>query len=79
MLTKERVQELINQIGFYKEFTVEFTKKDGSKRVLTGFIEPPVDGKPKNPSAVAVKETVSGQWKSFRMDSVSNLTVASSR
>lgn len=73
MLTQEEVQQKLKQIGFYKEFTVEFVKKDGTKRVLRGFMEPPVNGKPKSPSAVAVKETDSGVWKSFRTDSVENL------
>lgn len=79
MLTQEEVQQKLKQIGFYKEFTVEFVKKDGTKRVLRGFMEPPVNGKPKSPSAVAVKEINSGVWKSFKIDSVSNLTITSPR
>lgn len=59
--------------------TVTFTKKDGSKRVMTCTTSTsliPVSGTPgtstraKNPDAVPVYDLDLGEWRSFRWDSV---------
>lgn len=73
MFTKEQVQHKLNEIGYYKEFTVIFTKKNGEQRKITGFMEQPT-GPLKNAVPVKVTEgDASGQWRSFNMDSVSYL------
>ena len=74
-LTKEQVQQKLNTIGYHKEFTVVFTKVDGTERKITGFMETP-EGPPKNTTAVPVKVTqgeAAGQWRSFKLDSVLKL------
>jgi len=73
-MTPEKAQEKLNSIGPMREFTVVFTKKDGSTRSITGFMEP-LEGNPK--AAVPVKVTqgdAAGQWRSFRLDSVVEIT-----
>jgi len=71
-MTPQEAQNTLNSIGYHKEFTVVFTKKDGTQRKITGFLEKP-EGKLKNTKAVPVKVTqgdAAGQWRSFRLDSV---------
>jgi len=75
MLTTEQTQDKLNTIGYYKEFTVVFTKKDGTERKITGFMEAP-EGEPKSLTAVPMKVTqgeAAGQWRSFKLDSVLKL------
>ena len=75
MLTQRQVQNTLSSIGYHKEFTVIFTKKDGSQRKITGYMERP-EGKPRQSVAVPVKVTqgdAAGQWRSFRVDLVSNI------
>lgn len=67
MLTKDQVQNQLNMIEYGQEFTVVFTKKDGTQRKITGYMEA-TDGKPRQTSAVPIV-TEEG-WKSFRLDSV---------
>ena len=72
MLTQKQVQNTLSAIGYYKEFTVVFTKTNGERRKITGFLEKPT-GSPKQTQAVPVKVTQgdsAGQWRSFRLDSV---------
>jgi hypothetical protein len=76
MLTQEQVQNTLVSIGYYKEFTVIFTKTNGERRKITGFLEKP-EGKLRNTQAVPVKVTqgdAAGQWRSFRLDSVLSIT-----
>ncbi len=76
-LTQKQVQQTLDTIGFYKEFTVVFTKVDGTERSITGFMEEP-KSPPKNTTAVPVKVSqgdAAGQWRSFRLDSVVALEV----
>jgi len=76
MLTEEQTQDKLKSIGYYKEFTVVFTKKDGTERKITGFMEAP-EGEPKQSTAVPMKVTqgeASGQWRSFKLDSVLEIT-----
>jgi len=67
MLTANEVQDKLNMIGYNREFTVVFTKKDGTQRKITGYMEKP-DGPPKQ--SVAVPIVTEEGWKSFRLDSV---------
>jgi len=50
-MTPQEVQQKLNTIGYHKEFTVIFTKKDGTQRKITGYMERP-DGPPKQSVAV---------------------------
>ncbi len=73
----EDVRANLSLIGYQREFTVTFTKTNGEQRTITGFLERP-EGPPKNISAVPVKVTkgdAAGQWRSFRLDSVIDLSV----
>jgi hypothetical protein len=63
----EEVRHTLNNIGYYKPFTVVFTKTNGEQRKITGYMETQV-GKPKQSKAVPIV-TEEG-WKSFRLDSV---------
>ena len=36
-MTPQEAQNTLNSIGYHKEFTVVFTKKDGTQRKITGF------------------------------------------
>ena len=75
-MTPQEVQNTLNMIEHHKEFTVVFTKKDGTQRKITGYMEQPT-GEPKQSIAVPVKVTqgdASGQWRSFRLDSVLSIT-----
>jgi hypothetical protein len=67
MLTANEVQDKLNMVGYNREFTVVFTKKDGTQRKITGYMEKP-DGPPKQ--SVAVPVVTEEGWKSFRLDSV---------
>jgi len=74
-MTPQEVQNTLNAIGYHKEFTVVFTKKDGTQRKITGYMERP-EGEPRQSVAVPVKVTQGdavGQWRSFRVDLVSNI------
>jgi len=72
MLTANEVQDKLNMIGYNREFTVVFTKKDGTQRKITGYMEKP-DGPPKQ--SVAVPVVTEEGWKSFRLDSVLSILV----
>ena len=69
-MTPQEVQNTLNAIGYHKEFTVVFTKKDGTQRKITGYMEQPT-GEPKQ--SVAVPVVTEEGWKSFRLDSVLEL------
>jgi len=68
----EEVRHTLNSIGYYKPFTVVFTKANGEQRKITGYMEPQV-GKPKQSKAVPIV-TEEG-WRSVRLDSVSEIFV----
>jgi hypothetical protein len=72
MLTANQVQEKLNMIDYGQKFTVVFTKKDGTQRKITGYMEKP-DGPPKQ--SVAVPVVTEEGWKSFRLDSVLSILV----
>lgn len=65
----------IEQIGYGREFTVIFTKKDGTQRKMRCMMEAPT-GEIKNPDVVPVQDLDKGAWRSFRLDSVLSITVA---
>jgi hypothetical protein len=75
MLTTKQVQDKLNSINYGQEFTVVFTKKDGTQRKITGYMESPV-GEPSygrtdlDKQSVAVPIVTEEGWKSFRLDSV---------
>ena len=71
-MTPQEVQNTLNMIGYHKEFTVIFTKKDGSQRKITGYMEQPT-GPVKQ--SVAVPVVTEEGWKSFRLDSVVSITM----
>ena len=70
MLTAKQAQDKLNMIDYGQEFTVVFTKKDGTQRKITGYMEQPT-GEPKQ--SVAVPVVTEEGWKSFRLDSVIEL------
>jgi len=72
VLTPQEVQKKLDTIGYHKEFTVVFTKKDGTQRKITGYMEKP-DGPPEQ--SVAVPVVTEEGWKSFRLDSVLSIIV----
>jgi len=72
MLTANQVQDKLNMIGYGQEFTVVFTKKDGTQRKITGYMEKPTS-EPKQ--SVAVPVVTEEGWKSFRLDSVLEIFV----
>jgi len=63
----EEVRHKLDSIGYYQPFTVVFTKTNGERRKITGYMEDPTS-KPKQSRAVPIV-TEEG-WKSFRLDSV---------
>lgn len=70
------IQTTLNKIGYQREFTVVFTKKDGTERRITGFMEFPENGEPRQTIAMPIKITKgenAGQWRSFRLDSVKEI------
>ncbi len=67
-------QEMLNQIGYGREFMVTFMKKDGTERKMRCMMEPPT-GPIKNPDVVPVMDLDKGAWRSFRIDSVVSLSV----
>ena len=70
-LDVDYVQMFLDTIGG-EEFTVIFLKKDGTQRLLTGML----DVKAKRSSAIPVMETATGQWRSFKVDSVLSINKA---
>jgi hypothetical protein len=66
-MTPTEVRHKLDNIGYYKPFTVVFTKANGEQRKITGYMEQPTSG-PKQSKAVPIV-TEEG-WKSFRLDSV---------
>lgn len=75
-MTPTQVQNTLNEIGYGNEFTVVFTKKDGTERKITGLMEVPTNPDSGNKSAVPIKVTqgdAAGGWRSFRLDSVTDI------
>jgi len=76
----EEVRHKLDNIGYYKPFTVVFTKTNGEQRKITGYMESPV-GEPRygrtdlGKQSVAVPVVTEEGWKSFRLDSVSEIFV----
>jgi len=71
-ISPEDVAAKLLDIGYYKPFTVVFTKTNGEQRKITGYMEEPTNG-PKQSKAVPIV-TEEG-WKSFRLDSVLSILV----
>jgi hypothetical protein len=80
MLTANEVQDKLNMIDYGQEFTVVFTKKDGTQRKITGYMEKPTS-EPRygrtdlGKQSVAVPVVTEEGWKSFRLDSVLSIEV----
>lgn len=72
-MNTNQVKHKLNNIGYNKTFTVIFTKKDGTQRKITGYMERP-EGEPKQ--SVAVPIVTEEGWKSFRLDSVLEIVEA---
>ena len=72
---KRTVLETLASIGYDKEFTVTFVKKDGTPRTMTAKM--PVPDKPKfgEPAAIPVWDTVKDAWRSFDPSRVTCITV----
>jgi|14BtaG_2_1085337.scaffolds.fasta_scaffold129695_3 hypothetical protein len=72
---KRTVLETLAKIGYDKEFTVTFVKKDGTARTMTAKM--PVPDKPKfgEPAAIPVWDTVKDAWRSFDPSRVTCITV----
>lgn len=67
------VKTTLEAIGFGREFTVTFTKTDGTERKMRCMMEPPT-GPIKNPNVVPVMDLDKGAWRSFKVDSVIEIT-----
>ena len=72
-MTTTEARHTIEQIGYGREFTVIFTKKDGTQRKMRCMMEAPT-GEIKNPDVVPVQDLDKGAWRSFRLDSVLSIT-----
>lgn len=64
-LSPTEVQVFLDSIGG-QTFSVIFLKKNGEQRKMVGLIEP----NNKRSEAVPMMEIETGQWRSFRIDSV---------
>ena len=73
-MTTTEARHTIEQIGYGREFTVIFTKKDGTQRKMRCMMEAPT-GEIKNPDVVPVQDLDKGAWRSFRLDSVLSITL----
>lgn len=85
----EEGKEWVKSVLKEQEIKVNFTKKDGTERVLTCTLNPSlipqkvtesevVEGKPeraKSEDALAVYDTENQGWRSFRWDSVISVTI----
>jgi len=71
---KRKVLETLATIGYDKEFTVTFIKKDGTVRTMSAMM--PVPDKPKfgEPAVVPVWDTVKQAWRSFDPSRVTLIT-----
>lgn len=67
------VKNTLEAIGFGREFTVTFTKTDGTQRTMRCMMEPPT-GPIKNPNVVPVMDLDKGAWRSFKVDKVIEIT-----
>lgn len=75
MLTANEVIAKLKTIGHHVPFTVTFIKKDGSERVITGWLElPPKDNKQEFPENVPVASEEGG-WKSFNINRVLSISL----
>lgn len=79
-MTTNEARHTIEQIGYGREFTVIFTKKDGTQRKMRCMMEAPTgEIKPCrrhiNPDVVPVQDLDKGAWRSFRLDSVLSITI----
>jgi len=52
-MTPTEVRHKLDNIGYYKPFTVVFTKANGEQRKITGYMEQPTSG-PKQSKAVPI-------------------------
>ena len=81
----EEMQQWVRTMLRQGVLTVTFTKKDGSERILECTLTEdliPADAVPtgtgstkkKNPDAIAVYDLEIDEWRSFRWDSVKNIS-----
>lgn len=68
------VKQKLHQIGPLKGFKVTFMKKDGTLRTIFGSLDV-FKGNEDFKSAVPVLEFSTGQFRSFKIDSVVEITV----
>ena len=75
-IPEQEVKRKLREIGPLKGFKVTFVKKDGTLRTIFGSMDV-FKGDPEESfkSAVPVIEESTGQFRSFRLDSVVELTV----
>jgi len=63
-MNTQEVKHKLNEIGYNKTFTVIFTKKDGTQRKITGYMEKPT-GEPKQSVAMPIV-TEEGAYRNRR-------------
>jgi len=61
----DQVKHKLNEVGYGRTFTVIFTKKDGTQRKITGYMEKP-DGQPKQSAAMPMGGRASALIASWR-------------
>ena len=74
LMNEQEVKRKLHEIGPLKGFKVTFIKKDGTLRVIFGSMDV-YSGNPNDgfKSAVPMIEESTGQFRSFRLDSVVDL------
>jgi len=79
VMSLDKVSHIVQSIGVEKSFNVTFVKKDGTHRTFFGCTldVPPSSSTKDLPVALPVKVTEDGvaKWRSFRTDSVLEITV----
>jgi len=77
-MTYDEVRHKLDNIGYYKPFTVVFTKTNGEQRKITGYMEQPTSEprqavSPSRTYLKAVPIVTEEGYKSFRLDSVMSI------
>ena len=74
-IPEQEVKRKLHDIGPLKAFKVTFQKKDGSIRTIFGSLDVFKGGSQDFKSAVPVLEFSTNQFRSFKVDSVVEITV----
>lgn len=69
-MSSDQVQHFLDGLKPMQEFTVIFTKGDGTQRKITGYLDP--NGATRK---AAVPVCTDEGWRSFRTDSVLDISV----